>query len=389
MSQRDTILLTGATGQIGRYLLRDLLEQQRPLAVLVRGQGGLSAKQRVSQLIAEWERISGRSLPTPVCLEGDTTQAGFGLSSRDQHWVQDHCSTLLHNAANVEFQSSNGETWQNNVESAQRTLEVCRDNKLEHLVFVSTAYVAGRRTDLVHEDELDCGQTFRNEYEHSKFEAERTIRAAKGMDCVTVLRPAIVVGDYQTGYTHSFHSFYQFALFTWMFANSADKDALGRWKHNVRLTLTGHELRNLVCLDWVSAAMTSIVGDRNCWGKTFHLTPKRPTQVHEVETALQQYFNYDGVKYVGSESIDLSTGSNEEKRFYEYLSGYSEYWENDPRFDRANTDAATLHIPEPHIDTECMQRLIDYAVRTRFGRQAKGARARHVKRVDTASIALS
>jgi nucleoside-diphosphate-sugar epimerase len=388
MSQRDYTLLTGATGQIGRYLLRDLLEQERPLAVLVRSQGGLSAQQRVAQLTAEWERISGRTLPSPVCLEGDTTQAGFGLSERDQHWIQDHCSTLLHNAASVEFQSSGGETWENNVSSARRTLEVCREQKLEHLIFVSTAYVAGRRTDLVFEDQLDCGQSFRNEYEHSKFEAERTIRAATDLECITVLRPAVVVGDYHTGYTHSYHSFYQFALFTWMFANSADKDALGRWKHNVRLTLTGNELRNLVCLDWVSAAMTAIVNDRSQWGKTFHLTPKQPTLVHEVEQALQLSFNYDGVKYVGNQQIDLSTGTTEEKRFYEYLSGYSEYWENDPSFDRTNTDIATAHIAEPHIDIACLQRLIDYAVRTRFGRQAKGAKARHVKRAQQASVAL-
>jgi nucleoside-diphosphate-sugar epimerase len=388
MSQREHILLTGATGQIGRYLLRDLLEQGRPVAVLVRSSQGMSAKQRVRQLLTECEQMSGRVLPMPVCLQGDTTQPGFGLSERDRHWVQDHCATLLHNAANVEFQSSAGETWQNNVQSAQRTLEVCRENKLEHLVFVSTAYVAGRRTDLVFEDQLDCGQSFRNEYEHSKFEAERTIRAASDIDCVTVLRPAIVVGDHHTGYTHSYHSFYQFALFTWMFANSAEKDAHGRWKHNVRLTLTGDELRNLVCLDWVSSAMTAIVADPNCWGKTFHLTPKRPTRVHEVEAALQRYFHYDGVKYVGPAGLDLSSGSSEEKRFYEYLSGYSEYWENDPCFDRSNTDAATAHIPEPPVDIECMQRLIDFAVRTRFGRQAKGARARHVQRDDTPSIAL-
>ncbi len=388
MSQSDYTLLTGVTGQIGRYLLRDLLQQQRPLAVLVRSQGELSAQQRVSRLIDEWESILGQSLPSPICLEGDTTLPGFGLSPRDQHWVQDHCSTLLHNAASVEFQSSGGETWQNNVQSAQRTWEVCRENKLDHLVFVSTAYVAGRRTDVVYEDQLDCGQTFRNEYEHSKFEAERTIRAASDIDCVTVLRPAIVVGDSQTGYTHSYHSFYQFALFTWMFANSADKDATGRWKHNVRLTLSGKELRNLVCLDWVSAAMTAIVKDSQCWGKTFHLTPKRPTQVNQIEKALQQFFNYDGVEYVGNQSIDLNLGSTEEKRFYEYLSGYSEYWENDPRFDRTNTDAATVHIPEPDVNIQCMQRLINYAVRTRFGRQSKGARARNVQPDAPASIAL-
>ena len=40
------------------------------------------------------------------------------------------------------------------------------------MVHVSTAYVAGKRTALIREDELDCGQGFWNSYEKSKFDAE-------------------------------------------------------------------------------------------------------------------------------------------------------------------------------------------------------------------------
>lgn len=388
MTRRAFTLLTGATGQIGRYLLRDLLEQGFPLAVLVRGRAGWSAQERVAQLIAYWERRSGRVYSAPVCLEGDTTQAGFGLNERDRHWMRDHCATLLHNAASVEFQTGNGGTWRNNVSSAGRALEVCREQRIEHLVFVSTAYVAGRRKDLVFEDELERGQSFRNEYEHSKYEAERTIRAATDLGCLTVLRPGIVVGDHHTGYTHSYHSFYQFALFTWMIAKAAAKDESGRWKLDVRLTLTGDERRNLVCLDWVSAAMTAIVADRAHWGKSFHLTPKQPTVVREIVQAMQSSFNYHGITYVGKQPIDVSTGSTEEARFYEYLSGYGEYWEDDIRVDRRNTDAATTRVPEPRVDVACMKRLIDYAVRTRFGRRTMDEKSRNVERANEAPLAF-
>jgi nucleoside-diphosphate-sugar epimerase len=159
----------------------------------------------------------------------------------------------------------------------------------------------GRACSRHFEDELDCGQTFRNEYEQSKFEAERMIRQAGGGTTVTVLRPGIVVGDHTSGYTHAFHSFYQYVRFTWMLANTAEKDLRGRY---VRLTLSGGERRNLVCVDWVSAVMTRIAQDPACRGRTFHVTPQRPVTTNEIEQALQLHFKYDGVQFVGTRPID-------------------------------------------------------------------------------------
>lgn len=370
MSNRNFILLTGATGQIGRYLLRDLLQQGQQVAVLVRGRDGAPAKQRIANVVEEWETTTGISMPMPVCLEGDTTQEGFGLSFEDRSWVIDHCDTMFHNAASIDFNGGGtGATWDNNVSSAHRTLEVCRDAKIDHLAYVSTAYVCGQRKDLIHEHELDAGQTFRNEYEHSKYEAERIVRESKAPDVITVLRPAVVVGDHATGQTNAYHSFYRLPQFTRMIAGAADKDANGHWTHDVRIALTGQERRNLVAVDWVSAAMVAIVRNSDCYGKTFHLTPKQHTTACEIEIALQRYFHYTGVKFVGRQEIDVTQGSAEEQRFYEYIGDYADYWEEDPQFDRSETDAATKNVVENRIDVDCLVRLIDYAVRSRFGRK--------------------
>ena len=57
------------------------------------------------------------------------------------------------------------------------------------------------------ETELDVGQTPGNDYEHSKIEAERLVRAADWLDPPTIYRPSIIVGDSRTGYTATFHGF--------------------------------------------------------------------------------------------------------------------------------------------------------------------------------------
>ena len=87
--------------------------------------------------------------------------------------------------------------------------ELCRrEGGLARLTYVSTAYVAGTHVGVFDEDDFDTGQGFRNAYELSKFEAERLIRErARGLP-VQILRPSIVVGERETGWTSSFNVLY-------------------------------------------------------------------------------------------------------------------------------------------------------------------------------------
>src|SRR2546428_9791255 len=65
------ILLTGATGLLGRYLLRNLLLADVPVAVVVRGIPRPSAEDRVEALMGTWEHVLQPPLPQPQVVEGD------------------------------------------------------------------------------------------------------------------------------------------------------------------------------------------------------------------------------------------------------------------------------------------------------------------------------
>ncbi|MFN7806345.1 MAG: SDR family oxidoreductase, partial [Planctomycetaceae bacterium] len=79
---KDYVLITGATGLLGRYLLRDLTLADARLAVLVRPARKTSALQRVENVMCYWEKDLGRPLPRPVVLEGEITEPDLGLDSR-------------------------------------------------------------------------------------------------------------------------------------------------------------------------------------------------------------------------------------------------------------------------------------------------------------------
>ena len=121
-------LLTGATGLLGSYLLRDFLLAGRRVAVLVRPAKRESAGQRVENLLRHWEVMLEAPLARPVVLEGDLSDADLGLDNRTLGWIERNCESVFHNAASLVFRGDDpaGEPYLSNVEGTRRMLELCR-----------------------------------------------------------------------------------------------------------------------------------------------------------------------------------------------------------------------------------------------------------------------
>src|ERR1700761_7135590 len=96
-------LLTGATGLLGNYLLRDLLLAGRQVAVIARRSRMETTRQRVESILANWESELRRVLPRPPVLDGDIRQPGLGLDAAGREWVAENCDSVIHNAASLSF----------------------------------------------------------------------------------------------------------------------------------------------------------------------------------------------------------------------------------------------------------------------------------------------
>ncbi len=368
----EMILLTGATGLLGRYLLRDLSARGASMAVLVRGDRRRSAEARVDEILSDWEAITGRPMPRPYLLDGDLTAPGLGLDGDAIRWLARHCRAVLHNGASLTFQGADraGDPWRTNLGGTANVLEIARAAGIAELHHVSTAYVCGRRVDLVHEDEPPRPSGFRNDYEASKAESEGLVRAvaADFPGGVTIYRPAVIVGDSTTGYTSTYHGLYRYLQFVALMSRYAPRDSEGRILLPIRLNLTGDERRNLVPVDWVSAAIAAIVMRPEHHGKTYHLAPERPVTAGELEGAMAAHFGYSGVTFVGPGGLDAADRNEFEAQFYEFVAQYELYWASEPRFDAANTRAAVPELPCPRVDAAMVGRLIDFADRDAWGR---------------------
>ncbi len=363
------LLLTGATGLLGRYLMRDLMEKGIKLAVLVRPSRRKAPELRIEAAMRSWEQQLGRKLPRPVVLAGDISLPDFGLSPAQIKWAAENCTGMLHNAASLSFVTTgrDAEPWRSNVGGTQNAIEFCRQAGIRTFFHVSTAYVAGKRLGKAYENELDVGQEFGNCYEESKVEAEKVVRESNAFDSATFFRPGIIIGDSVTGMTTTYHNFYVAVnLAKSLSDHKSEKDETGLAVANqVHFNMNGNERKHLVPVDWVSAVMAHIVSQPQHHGKTYHLTPRVPITMRLIRDVLEAEVGFYGVEFYGAGDRRLESSENEDL-FFQHMEVYNSYWREDPQFDTTNTQLAAPHLPCPMVDRTMLRHLTRVAITNKF-----------------------
>src|SRR5436190_1089819 len=169
-----------------------------------------------------------------------------------------------------------------NVDGTGNVLDFCvRAERLERLAYVSTAYVAGRRTGVVYEHELVMGQGFKNHYESTKFQAEVWVRTAMARVPTTIVRPAIVVGDSNTGETAKFDGPY------YILRVLSQANRLGQ--ATVQFGASDAPF-NVVPVDYVVAATAAAATMPDALGETLHLVDPDPLTTKELVTVLAREY---------------------------------------------------------------------------------------------------
>ncbi|HEY6563529.1 MAG TPA: SDR family oxidoreductase, partial [Pirellulaceae bacterium] len=276
------LLLIGATGFIGQYLLRRLLLRNIPVVVVVRGDSRDSARARVDAIVEKFEREEDREIARPICFTGDITKETLGLDEFAIEWFEGNCGSVLHNAASIRFHAPDGDRtkdpWLSNREGTRHVLDLCKLAGIEEFHHVSTAYVSGKRIhETFYENQLFCGQEFVNDYQASKAEAEKSIRESEFLRTKTFYRPALVVGDSRDGFTTApdFGLYYYIQFNLEVMKRLRPPGETGTIRVPFRLRFTGNERRNIVTVDWVADMIVHILTHPEYHNQTYHLTPEK------------------------------------------------------------------------------------------------------------------
>lgn len=356
------LFLTGATGLVGRYLVRELLAAEVPLAVMVRPGKGPST---LEGIMRHWEQEAGRVLPRPVVLEGDLRQDEVVIDPAARRWMAENCDAILSCAASMTFrEDKHGEPFLTNIEGTRHLLALCRSTGIRRLHHVSTAYICGLRQGRILESEVDLGQPLGNVYEKSKLEAEKLIRGDDFLVERTFYRPASVVGDSKSGYVTSYHGFY---LPLQLAHAMAGRVPVGQMNERffAKLGLKGDEGKNLVPVDWLAKAIAYLVTHPEHHGQTYHLASPKPVPVVEVQRVVRDAIERHYPKPLATAILEEELKSIE-ALFYEYMLIYQSHWRDDPKFDLTNTLAALPHLPCPVMSYDVLMRVSRYPVERNF-----------------------
>ncbi len=256
--------VTGATGFIGRYLVEQLLDHREgEIHVLVR-EGSLPRMQR---MIERWD--TARVIP----VVGDL---GADLLGVDAEWIAQHSGAIdhfFHLAAIYDMTADDATNEAMNVEGTRQALALAAGLEAGCFHQVSSVAAAGDFHGLFEESMFAEGQGLPSPYHRTKFESEQLVREQTAVPW-RVYRPAIVVGDSQTGAMDKIDGPYYF--FPMM---KALRDRLPAW-----LPLIGADLgdTNVVPVDYVAAAMDHLAHLPDHDGEAFHLVNPEPQPVAEM-----------------------------------------------------------------------------------------------------------
>lgn len=244
-------------------------------------------------------------------IPGDIGERRLGLPDDDYERLRAEVSTVFHLAAIYSLAVPLDVAQKVNVDGTGNVLDFCLEaESLERLAYISTAYVAGKRKGVVYEHELVLGQAFKNHYESTKFQAEVWVREYMDRVPTTILRPAIVVGDSQTGETQKFDGPY--------FILRAIAQAARAGRTIPRFGRADAPF-NAVPVDFVVEAIATAAGARNTLGETLHLVDPEPLTSGELADVLS--IEYTGKPTRGRIPSRMAEGSVRMKVFRDMLGG--------------------------------------------------------------------
>jgi NAD(P)-dependent dehydrogenase (short-subunit alcohol dehydrogenase family) len=259
--------ITGATGFIGRYLVRELLTRgaDGSIFVLVRG----SSREKLDQLRQWW----GAGATSVISIEGDLGQPALGVSAADRDWLRGRVTQFFHLGALYDIDASAEALHQANVDGTRHALELAQALNVNCFHHCSSIAAAGAYRGTFTEDMFEEAVGLEHAYFRTKHDSEALVRRQRRVPW-RIYRPGMVIGDSRSGHiTKADGPYYFFKALQILRRN------VPAWFPTVGLE-GGYV--NVVPVDYVAAAMVHLSRVRDQDGRCFHLTDPQPRHAGQV-----------------------------------------------------------------------------------------------------------
>jgi NAD(P)-dependent dehydrogenase (short-subunit alcohol dehydrogenase family) len=258
--------VTGATGFIGKRLVQKLLLRKGAVVhVLIRP--GSEAK------LKDLREFCGVSAARLLPVSGDLKAKKLGVAAEQIKLLKGKIDHAYHLAAIYDLGADEASQVEVNVEGTRNTVEFVKAIDAGHFHHVSSIAAAGLYEGVFREDMFEEAENYDHPYFMTKHVSEKIVR----QECKvpwSVYRPAMVVGDSQTGEMDKIDGpYYFFKLIQRM------RQLLPPWMPSIGLE--GGRI-NIVPVDFVVDALTAISHQKDITGRCYHLVDPVGYRVGDV-----------------------------------------------------------------------------------------------------------
>ncbi|MGI8314945.1 SDR family oxidoreductase [Halobacillus mangrovi] len=342
------LLLTGATGFVGKQLTLRLLNEGHEVYALARNE------RKAEKLL---DAVPKELQSNLFIINGDISKKQAGVSDEKIKELKNHIDTVYHIAAFLSFDEEDRElTFKVNVDGTRNILEFAKEIGVKNFFHVSTAYTLGDK--LYGKEELhSVHNTFVNSYEESKCYAEHLVFEYTDHFNVNIFRPSIIVGDSKTGEAES-----TFALYGVIRSFEILKKRMSRQKqesnHNIRFLCESEAAQNLVPVDYVVDVLTAGLEHAEK-GTIYHMTNSNPPTNQFVFETLKEELDFHKVELVPISYANQLT--EQELKFNEPMRVFHRYLEKTLTFDDSNTRELLKksHMEPLHMDKTMLKTIIN------------------------------
>ena len=177
------VFVTGATGYVGAHIVGTILKRTNSqVYCLVRGISDDDAYSRLVEALLLYDQISqgDPALSRISAIRGDIGLPDFGLDVERRSYLLRNVASIYNVAADVRLVLPENELCSTNVQGVRHLLDFAREGGGLEFHHISTLAIIGHGSPEGHKifDEscFDVGQSFRNSYEATKFQAEALVR---------------------------------------------------------------------------------------------------------------------------------------------------------------------------------------------------------------------
>ncbi|MFZ3218883.1 MAG: SDR family oxidoreductase [Rhodoferax sp.] len=262
--------VTGATGFIGKRLVKKLLERKGSVVYFLLRQESAG---KVDDLRVFWGLGDAKSAARAVPVFGDLTRKKLGLATDAIKGLKGQIDHFYHLAAVYDLGADEESQIAVNIEGTRNAVELAKVLDAGHFHHVSSIAAAGLYEGVFREDMFEEAENYDHPYFMTKHESEKIVRKECKVPW-SVYRPAMVVGDSRTGEMDKIDGpYYFFKLIQRM------RQLLPPWMPAIGLE--GGRI-NIVPVDFVVDALSAISHKTGIDKKCYHLVDPVGYRVGDV-----------------------------------------------------------------------------------------------------------